>query len=97
MQEARVWSLVQEDPMCNGATKPMGHNYWACALEPGSRIYRVLSPHVLEPVSIQPESSPHLPWLERSLSTAVKTQPSQVNKQKTAHDWTALLYVRMLL
>ena len=31
MQETRVQSLVQEDP-----TKPMHHNYWACALEPAT-------------------------------------------------------------
>ena len=29
MQGTRVWSLVQEDPTCHGATKPTCHNYWA--------------------------------------------------------------------
>ena len=29
-----VWSVVQEDTTCCGATKPVCHNYWACALEP---------------------------------------------------------------
>ena len=34
-EETWVWSLVQEDPTCRRATnKPMGHSYWACALEP---------------------------------------------------------------
>ena len=28
--------LVWEDPTCHGATKPVCHNYWACALEHGS-------------------------------------------------------------
>ena len=28
--------LIREDPMCCGLTKPMHHNCWACALEPGS-------------------------------------------------------------
>ena len=37
MQETRVQSLIQEDPTCQGAAKPMCHNYWACALKPGSR------------------------------------------------------------
>ena len=32
MQGTRVRALVQEDPTCHGATKPMNHNYWACAL-----------------------------------------------------------------
>ena len=35
MQETWVWSLVQEDPTCSRATKPMHHNYWApCTLGP---------------------------------------------------------------
>ena len=38
MQGTRVWSLVQEDPTCLRATKPVRHNYWArapraCALQ----------------------------------------------------------------
>ena len=32
MQEAQVQSLVQEDPTCHGATKPVNHNYRPCAL-----------------------------------------------------------------
>ena len=39
MQETRVRALVWEDPTCRGATKPMRHNYWACALEPTSHNY----------------------------------------------------------
>ena len=39
MQGTWVWSLVQEDPTCRGATKPVHHNYWACALEPASHNY----------------------------------------------------------
>ena len=31
MQGTRVRALVREDPTCCGATKPMRHNYWACA------------------------------------------------------------------
>ena len=27
----RVRALVWEDPTCHGATRPMSHNYWACA------------------------------------------------------------------
>ena len=29
MQGTRVQALVQEDPTCRGATKPVCHNYWA--------------------------------------------------------------------
>ena len=39
MQGTRVQSLVWEDPTCRGATKPVCHNDWACALEPASRNY----------------------------------------------------------
>ena len=31
MQGTRVRALVWEDPTCRGATKPVRHNYWACA------------------------------------------------------------------
>ena len=34
-----VQSLVQEDPTRLGATKPMHHNYSACAVEPGGCDY----------------------------------------------------------
>ena len=39
MEGTRVQSLVQEHPTCLGATKPMRHNYRACALEPTSHNY----------------------------------------------------------
>ena len=31
MKGTGVWALVWEDPTCHGATRPMSHNYWACA------------------------------------------------------------------
>lgn len=31
-----VQTLIQEDPTCHGAAKPMTLNYCACALEPRS-------------------------------------------------------------
>ena len=45
-QETQVWFLVQENPTCHEATKPMHYNYWACALEPGSHNY--WNPHTLD-------------------------------------------------
>ena len=33
MQATLVWSLVQEDSTCLGATKLMCHNYWVCPLK----------------------------------------------------------------
>ena len=40
MQGTLVWSPVREDTTCCRAAKPVHHNYWACALEPGSHNYR---------------------------------------------------------
>ena len=39
MQGTWVRALVQEDTTCSGATKPVCHNYWSCALEPASHNY----------------------------------------------------------
>ena len=43
MQGTRVQALVQEDPTCRGATKPVSHNYWA-------RVLQLLKPERLEPM-----------------------------------------------
>ena len=55
MQGTRVQSLVLEDPTCCGATKPVSHRYWACALGPVShnywaRVLQLLKHTRLEPV-----------------------------------------------
>ena len=49
MQGTRIRALVQEDPTCRGATKPVRHNYWACALEPASHNYWARVPQLLSP------------------------------------------------
>ena len=54
MQGTRVRSLVQEDPTCRGATKPVHHNYWACALEPACRNYWALMLQLLKPTHLEP-------------------------------------------
>ena len=53
MQGTRVPSLVQEDPTCCGATKPMCYNYWACALEPVSHNYWAHVPQLLKPTLLE--------------------------------------------
>ena len=50
MQGTWVRSLVQEDPTCHRATKPMRHNYWTCALQPTSHNYWALAPQLLKPL-----------------------------------------------
>ena len=47
MQGTQVQALVWEDPTCRGATKPMRHDYWACALEPASHNYWAHEPQLL--------------------------------------------------
>ena len=42
MQETQVQSLIQEDPTYLKATKPVHHNYWACALEPRNHNYELM-------------------------------------------------------
>ena len=39
MQGTWVRALVREDPTCRGATKPVCHSCWVCALEPVSHNY----------------------------------------------------------
>ena len=48
MQETQTPSLVWEDPTCHMAAKPVGHNYWACAL--GSPQAATAEALTLEPV-----------------------------------------------
>ena len=54
MQGAQVQALVQGDPMCHGATKPVYRNYWACALEPASQNYWAHVPQPLKPMCLEP-------------------------------------------
>ena len=54
MQETQVQALVQEDPICRGATKPVRHNYWAYALEPASHNYWARVPQLLKPARLEP-------------------------------------------
>ena len=56
MQGTRVGALLQEDPTCWGTTKPMCHNYWACALEPLSHNYWARVPQLLSPWATTPEA-----------------------------------------
>ena len=49
MQGTRVWALVWEDPTYRGATKPVYHNYWACAPQLLSLRSRAHEPQLLSP------------------------------------------------
>ena len=56
MQGTRVRALVWEDPTCHGATKPVSHNYWACAPEPPNHHYWARVPQLLSPCSAVTEA-----------------------------------------
>ena len=53
MQVPQVQSLVQEDPMYHGATKPVHHNYQASTLETASHNTWVHAVHQLNPMSLE--------------------------------------------
>ena len=54
MQGTQVRALVQEDPTCRGATKPVRHNYWACALKTASHNSWALMPQLLKTAGLEP-------------------------------------------
>ena len=99
MQGTQVWSLVQEDSTCCGATKPVYCNYWPC----------VLSPHTPEPVlherSRNNEKSPHRnesssPLLHLEKACAQQRRPSTaknklINKFKKKTQTYALFITQM--
>ena len=69
MQGTWVQALVQEDPTCGGATKPVSHNYWACALEPASHNYWSLCDTTTEvhvPRASAPQQEKPLQWEARA-------------------------------
>ena len=69
MQETWVPALVQQDPTGRGATKPVRHNYHACALEPADN-YTAHLPQLSKPaVRYRPRSN------TRSRSTTTREQP----------------------
>ena len=54
MQGTRVRALVQEDPTCRRANKPVHHDYWACGLEPTSHNSWARSPRARGPQQEKP-------------------------------------------
>ena len=87
-------SLVQEEPTCHGATKPVCHNYRACTLEPRTTTpeptccdYRrpctqSLCSTVRKAAAVRSlcAASPCSPLLEKSIHAAMKTQGNRNNK-----------------
>ena len=74
MQGTQLRPLVQEDPTCPGATKPVRHNYWACTLEPVSHNY--WGPHATTtearvPRACAPQQEKPPQWEARALQQRV--------------------------
>ena len=81
MKGTQVRSLVQEDPTCRGATKPVHHNYWARvhtteALVPRARAPQQEKPLQWETRTPQQRVAPARPTRE-SPRAAMKTQRNQ--------------------
>ena len=69
------------DPTCRRATKPMHHNYWDCALEPGSCSYWI--PCTQNTCSTIRKATPM-----RSLLSAMKSSPrSPQLREKPSQQW----------
>ena len=81
MQGTQVRALVREDPTCRGATKPVRHNYWACAL--GPVCHSCWSPCAWSPCSATRETT-----AMRSPHTATKSSPRSPQLEKAcAQQW----------
>ena len=83
MQETQVWSLIQEDPTCLGATKP-GHRNWACAGEPrgcSCRAWALQSSCSQQEKPQQWEAC--APQLESSLDSPQREKPMQQWRPKS--------------
>ena len=79
-----VLSLVWEDPACHAATKPMHHNCWAWALEPGSCNYWATCHNYWSPC-IHSLCSTTEATLMRILHTPAKRGPGLPQLEKSLH------------
>ena len=87
MQGTQVRSLVQEDPTCFGATKPVHRSYWACTLEPASHNYWARIPLLLKPV----HSRARMPQLLslRAATTEACVPRAHAPQQEKPPQWEA--------
>ena len=86
-QGTRVRPQVWEDPTCCRATKPMRHNYWACALEPASHDYGACVPQLLKPACLEPvlrNKEKPLQWEAGAPQRRVAPAPATRESPRTA-------------
>ena len=94
MQETWVWSLfwedptrslILEDPTLHRTVKPKCHNYWACALDPGSHNYWCHMLQILKPVHpracVLQEKLPQ--W--EGLAPQFESSPCSLQVEKSPH------------
>ena len=91
MQGTWVRALVQEDTTCCGATKPVRHNYWACAPQPMSHNYWARMPQLLSlhaatteahtPRACAPQQEKPLQWEARAPQRRVANAAKNKTKQ----------------
>ena len=82
MQGTWVRALVQEDTTCHRATKPVCHNYWACALEPMSHNYWALVPQLVKPAHLEPVLHNKRSHRNQEPRTATKSSPRSPQLEK---------------
>ena len=88
MQGTQVPSLVWEDLTSRGATKPVHHNYWACALEPVGHNYWACVPQLLKPTCLEPCSATREATAMRNPCTTMKSSPRSPQLEKAcAQQW----------
>ena len=90
-QVTRVRFLVWEDPTCHGATKPMGHNYWACTLEPSSHNKR--SRHNEKSTHCSKEEPPLTTTRERAQQWRPSTAKKRLINLNKKRSWSLCLPV----
>ena len=86
MHRTQVRSLVQEDPTCCGATKPVRHNYWSPrTVEPACHKYWAHTLQLLKPV----HSRVHVPQLLslRAATTEARTPRAHALQQEKPLQW----------
>ena len=76
-QETRVQSLVRDDSICCGATKPVYHEHWICALE--ARNCNLLKPMCPRACTLQQEKPPQ--WEAPALQ--LESSPCSSQQEKT--------------
>ena len=101
MQETQVPSLVQENPICWEATKPV-HHYWASVLfySPGAAATDALSPGAHAPQEKPPQWEACTAQLEsspQSLQTREKAVQQQRLKKKKKNECLKTVIIQLFI